>query len=294
MEFWIFVWILTLLVAAYSADECSWRGSGLSRSERGVEQVFLRCAEGSVEFLYPVGALRLTLAPRLQWVGPAHTASRTPTSVCIKPESQWSGAQLYLERGGDLELLVGDTPGATHIRCFAITPGESSALFLQATPHSDISRRIAAFRYELRGDWTARLSSVNSIDANLDREEGACRPCNDTEMLMAVCTSDFVVRGNIRAVDTDSEQGVSVIKVSATRVYRQKTALFSSVGRLTHTGEIRTLLRCGVRAGSGSFLFTGHAYFGEAWLTCAPRYKDFLRVYERAKQELQIPCTLDT
>lgn len=145
--------------------------SGLSRPERGVEQVFLRCAEGSVEFLYPVGALRLTLAPRLQWVGPAHTAGRTPTSVCIKPESQWSGAQLYLERGGDLELLVGDALGATHIRCFSITPGEGSALFLQATPHSDISRRIAAFRYELRGDWTAHLAS-NSIDANLDREEG--------------------------------------------------------------------------------------------------------------------------
>lgn len=104
----------------------------------------------------------------------------------------------------------------------------------------------------------------------------------------------IVVRGSIRAVEVDSEQSVSVIRVSSTRVYRQKWPLFSSVGRLTHSGEIRTLLRCGVRAGSGSFLFTGRAHFGEAWLTCAPRYKDFVRAYERAKQDLQIPCTLDT
>lgn len=293
MEIFVWIFVLTAVTGpSYSADECSWRGSGLSRPEQDVEQVFLRCAEGSVEFLYPTGALRLTLLPRLPGHG-VGGASGTPSSVCVKPEPQWGGAQLYLERGGVLELLVSDTAGPSHIRCFTITSGESPALFLQATPHSDISRRIAAFRYELRGDWTARLS-VNSLDANVDTEEGVCRPCNDTEMLMAVCTSDFVVRGNIRAVDTDSEQHVSVIRVSATRVYRQKWPLFSSAGRLTHSGEIRTLLRCGVRAGSGSFLFTGHAHFGEAWLTCAPRYKDFLRVYEHAKQNLQIPCTLHT
>ncbi|KAF7709041.1 meteorin [Silurus meridionalis] len=291
MEMWMWV-IMALTGASRAADECSWKGSGLSQPEQSVEQVFLRCSEGSVEFLYPTGALRLTLLPRL----PGHRvggAAGTPSSVCIKPEPQWGGAQLYLERGGVLELLVSDPPGPARIHCFSLAPGESTALFLQATPHSDISRRIAAFRYELRGDWMPQIS-VNTVDDDLDREEGACRPCNDTEMLMAVCTSDFVVRGNIRAVEVDPGQRVSVIRVSTTRVYRQKWPVFSSVGRRTHSGEIRTLLRCGVRAGSGSFLFTGHAHFGEAWLTCAPRYKDFLRVYERAKQDLQIPCTLDT
>lgn len=132
--------------------------------------MFLRCAEGSIEFLYPTGALRLTLLPRL----PGHrvgVASGTPSSVCVKPEPQWGGAQLYVEKGGYLELLVSDTPGPSHILCFSITPGESPALFLQATPHSDISRRIAAFRYELRGDWTAQMS-VNSVDADVDTDEG--------------------------------------------------------------------------------------------------------------------------
>ncbi|XP_056594390.1 meteorin [Triplophysa dalaica] len=289
------VWISFLTgfgMANYSEDQCSWRGSGLSQAAKNVEQVWLRCAEGSVEWLYPAGALRLTLAPRLPWsaMGPGESTNR-PVSACIKPDQHWGGAQLYLERDGVLELLVGDgeeKPHSAHVRCFSAVPGERPALFLQATPHQDISKRIATFRYELRGDWTAQLS----VNTDLISNEGACRPCNNTEILMAVCTSDFVVRGNIRSVETDSNLKAAVIKVSATRVYRQKLALFPESGRLTRSGEIRTALQCGVRPGPGSFLFTGRVHFGEAWLGCAPRYKDFLKAYEDAKQSLTIPCTL--
>ncbi|XP_055038897.2 meteorin [Misgurnus anguillicaudatus] len=288
------VWISFLTgftMASYSEDQCSWRGSGLSQAVKNVEQVWLRCAEGSVEWLYPAGALRLTLSPRLPWsaMGPGESSSR-PVSVCVKPDQHWRGAQLYLERGGVLELLVGDGDEKTNpqVRCFSAIPGERPALFLQATPHQDISRRIAAFRYELRGDWTAQLS----VNTDPISSEGVCRPCNNTEILMAVCTSDFVVRGNIRSVETDLNLKAAVIKVSATRVYRQKFALFPESGRLTRSGEIRTALQCGVRPGPGSFLFTGRVHFGEAWLGCAPRYKDFLKAYEQAKQSLMIPCTL--
>lgn len=101
-----------------------------------------------------------------------------------------------------------------------------------------------------------------------------------------------VVRGNIKAVDEDSELRAAVIKVSATRVFRQKYTLFTSTGRLTRTGEIRTLLQCGVRPGVGSFLFTGRVHFGEAWLGCAPRYKDFLQAYAQAKLAQQLPCEM--
>ena len=71
-----------------------------------------------------------------------------------------------------LELLLGDRGAAPaappRVRCFSRLPGERLALYLQATPHQDISRRIAAFRYELRGDWTARLS----LDSNRVSSEG--------------------------------------------------------------------------------------------------------------------------
>ncbi|XP_016417984.1 meteorin-like [Sinocyclocheilus rhinocerous] len=150
-------------MASYSEDQCSWRGSGLSQAVKNVEQVWLRCAEGSVEWLYPAGALRFTLSPRLPWsaLGPGES-SRSPVSACIKPDQHWGGAQLYLERDGVLELLVGDeTSSLARVTCFSAMPGERPALFLQSTPHQDISRRIAAFRYELRGDWTVQ-PSVNT------------------------------------------------------------------------------------------------------------------------------------
>ena len=130
--------------------------SGLSQEAGSVEQLSLHCAEGSLEWLYPMGALRLRLAPRLPPAAPA-AEDRSPRHVtaCVKPAGTFRGAQLYLEREGVLELLLPEAP-RPRVRCFSWLPREKVALFLQATPHRDISRRIAAFRYELRGDWVAR------------------------------------------------------------------------------------------------------------------------------------------
>ncbi|CAI9570941.1 unnamed protein product [Staurois parvus] len=185
-----------------------------------------------------------------------------------------------------LELLLSETGPSPHSRvhCFSWHPHQKVALFLQATPHQDISRRIASFRYELRSDWDGQSSNFCI---------GACRPCNDTEILMAVCTSDFVVRGNIRTVFNDKDVQESVIAVSATRVYRQKFTLFQPRGHSVKSlGDIKTPLSCGVRPGPGSFLFMGWVHFGDAWLGCAPRYKDFKRVYETSKETHENPCEI--
>ncbi|KAG2455731.1 meteorin [Polypterus senegalus] len=293
------LWIVLLSLlesarATYSEDQCSWRGSGLSQQPGSVEQIALHCAEGSLDWLYPKGALRLSLSPRLPSgaVGPGGAGrSSEHITACIKPAETFRGAQIYLERDGILELLVPDRldgPRPPRVHCFSRQPGEKVALFLQATPHQDISRRIAAFRYELRGHWNTRLS----VDTDTVHYEGACRPCNDSEVLMAVCTSDFVVRGNIRSVSNDIDLHVSIIRVSASRIFRQKYALFSNGGRLSKSGDIRTLLQCGVKPGPGSFLFTGRVHFGEAWLGCAPRFKDFRQAYEDARDARELPCEL--
>lgn len=146
--------------------------SGLSQQQGSVEQISLHCSEGTLDWLYPKGALRLTLSPRLASaaVGPSGSSSGLITA-CVKPSDQFNGAQLYLERDGLLELLVGDRIESSpppRVRCFSRLPGERLALFLQATPHQDISRRIASFRYELRGDRTARMS----LDSNSISSEG--------------------------------------------------------------------------------------------------------------------------
>uniref|UniRef100_A0A8C5PT73 Meteorin, glial cell differentiation regulator n=1 Tax=Leptobrachium leishanense TaxID=445787 RepID=A0A8C5PT73_9ANUR len=274
---------------SFRESQCSWRGSGLSLEAGSVEQASLHCAEGAVKWLYPKGALRLRILPRQPVAVPA--SEPRLLTACIKPASTFRGAQLYLEREGVLELLLSEAEPTMHprVHCFSWHPQQKVALFLQAIPHQDISRRIAAFRYELRGDWDGRLA----LPLNKLNMEGVCRPCNDTEIMMAVCTSDFVVRGNIRTVENDAELQESVIGVTTTRIYRQKFVLFKPRDHSVKSmGDIRTPLSCGVKHGPGSFLFMGWVHFRDAWLGCAPRYKDFKRIYESAMKVHENPCEI--
>ncbi|KAM5151195.1 meteorin-like protein [Callospermophilus lateralis] len=263
--------------AQYSSDLCSWKGSGLTHEahRKEVEQVYLRCAAGSVEWMYPTGALIVNLRPN------TFSPSRGLT-VCIKPFSGSSGANIYLERTGELRLLVQD--GSSHagqVQCFSL---EQGGLFVEATPQQDISRRTTGFQYELT---SGRRGLGHTLSA-------PCRPCSDTEVLLAVCTSDFVVRGSIQDVTHVPERQESVIHLRVSRLYRQKSRVFQPApGSHGHwQGRILTLLECGVRPGHGDFLFTGHMHFGEAQLGCAPRFSDFRRTYRDAEERGLNPCEI--
>lgn len=103
-----------------------------------------------------------------------------------------------------------------------------------------------------------------------------------------------MARGNILGVAEEEEQ--TSVTVSLSRLYRQKTQVFVSGGGRAKrwTGFVKMPTQCGVKPGEGEFLFTGTVRFGEAWLSCAPRYKDFLRVYQDAQQQGTNPCHLET
>ncbi|KFO34763.1 Meteorin [Fukomys damarensis] len=156
-----------------------------------------------------------------------------------------------------------------------------------ATPHRDISRRVAAFRFEVHEDGRPELlPQASGLGVN-----GACRPCSDAEFLLAACTSDFVIHGTIYRVAHDTELQESVITVAASRVLRQTLPLFLvGVSESQRQASIRTLLRCGVRPGPGTFLFMGWSRFGEAWLGCAPRFQEFRRAYAAAHAAHLNPC----
>ncbi|XP_037360510.1 meteorin [Talpa occidentalis] len=266
--------------AGYSEDGCSWRGSGLTQEPGSVGQLALACAEGEVEWLYPAGALRLTLG------GP--DASARPRVACLRPARPFAGAQVFAERaGGALELLLAEGGGPARGRCAHWAPGERGALFLQATPHPDISRRVASFRFELLAAGRPELPlQVHGLGA-----DGACRPCSDAELLLAACTSDFVIRGAIVGVTHDAELHESLITVAAARVLRQTPPLRLAGGSAVPVRvSVRAPLRCGVRPGPGTFLFTGWRRFGEAWLGCAPRLREFRRAYVAALASQRLPC----
>ncbi|XP_059204014.1 meteorin-like protein [Centropristis striata] len=275
----IFVmFILQLQLSA--ADLCNWTGSRFAAAldSRIVLQVRLRCTEGSVRWIYPGQALRVVLEPNL--------SSARRTTVCLKPSPSFRGASVFIERAGRLEPLLteGGGPGGPgqQVFCFRADGPHRPAIYLQSSPQSDgaWSRRTMGFRYQLVGNMSAPTGGHSGLQAT-------CRPCNDTELLMAVCNSDFVVRGSIKNVSSDSERQTSVVEVSAARVYWQRGGVFEQQASLSGSprswrGHIHTLLRCHVKPGDGEFLFTGSQHFGEAWLGCAPRYKDFLSVYQAA------------
>lgn len=237
----------------------------------------MRCSQGSLEWLYPTGAIIVNLRPNT--VSPA----AAKLSVCIKPSTESSGANIYLDRTGKLRLLLHEEDQALgKVLCFGIQEG---ALFIEAIPHMDISRRTTAFQYELVS---------NRLGGDPQSLSAPCQPCSDTEMLLAVCTNDFVARGTIRKVERQEDRWSVTVEVS--RLYRQKSQVFVSGGVRVRswTGQIKMPLQCGVKAGEGDFLFTGAVRFGEAWMGCAPRYKDFLRVFNEAQKQGTNPCHVNT
>ncbi|XP_058558838.1 meteorin-like protein isoform X2 [Neofelis nebulosa] len=148
--------------AQYSSDRCSWKGSGLTHEahRKEVEQVYLRCSAGSVEWMYPTGALIVNVRPN------TFPPSRRHLTLCIKPLRDSSGANIYLEKTGELQLLVRDGDrGPRQVHCFGF---EQRGLFVEATPQQDISRRTTGFQYEL----TSRHA-----ESDLRAQSAPCRPC---------------------------------------------------------------------------------------------------------------------
>uniref|UniRef100_H3DKW2 Meteorin-like protein n=1 Tax=Tetraodon nigroviridis TaxID=99883 RepID=H3DKW2_TETNG len=258
-------------------------GSAAAVDSRIVLQVRLRCTKGSVRWIYPGQALRVVLQPSL--------SSTRRSAVCVKASPSLRGASVYVERAGDLELLVTDGGRSEdQVFCFGPNGPHWPAIYIQTSPQSGgWSRRVMGFRYELLGNRSATFS----LDLHGIQRAGAasCRPCTDTELLLAVCNSDFVARGSIAAVSHDHARQTSVVEVRASRVYWQHGQVFERLpAEASRRGRIHTLLRCSVRPGDGEFLFTGSEHFGEAWLGCAPRYKDFLSVYTAARAARRNSC----
>ncbi|XP_066498955.1 meteorin-like protein [Hoplias malabaricus] len=256
-----------------AADVCNWSGSGLVRDPLSgpVQQVSLRCSAGSVRWLFPRLALRLLLKPNV--------ASSRPAALCIKVSRASRGAAVFVERAGQLQLLAEDGEQLERVRCVRTDGAHGATIFIQANPQSDLRPRVVGLRYEL-------------LQGKTSPSKAACRPCDDSEMLQAICTSDFVVRGSIRNVSHDPERQRSVIEVEEAWVYRQRIGVFEREPVFSGRwhGLIHTPLQCHVKAGAGQFLFTGTEHFSEAWLSCAPRFKNFEELYHSARAAQNIPC----
>lgn len=85
-------------------------------------------------------------------------------------------------------------------------------------------------------------------------------------------------------------------RVTLRRLFHQKSRVFAWGGARgrSWSGRINVPAQCSVRPGGDEYLLTGSVHFGEAWLGCAPRYKDFLKLYIQVQNAGTNPCQVDT
>uniref|UniRef100_A0A803K210 Meteorin-like protein n=1 Tax=Xenopus tropicalis TaxID=8364 RepID=A0A803K210_XENTR len=93
---------------------------------RAVEQINLRCMQGSLLWMYPTLALSVILEPNL--------ANGKYSAACVRPLSP----NIYVEKGDKIHLLVNEAHGTQRV-----------TLFLLANPQKNISGRTVGFQYEL-------------------------------------------------------------------------------------------------------------------------------------------------
>lgn len=94
------------------------------------------------------------------------------------------------------------------------------------------------------------------------------------------------------AVTATSDSSSAVATLS--RLFRQKSGTFEERhGGQRWRGRVNVPKRCGAPPGADVYLLTGSIHFGEAWLGCAPRYRDFLQLYARAERAGTNPCRVD-
>ncbi|KAI5651742.1 meteorin-like protein [Phthorimaea operculella] len=304
-------------------DQCDWTGSGLtSPSERGVTPVYLRCREGGVSWLYPRGALRLLFRPPLPGVerdfkvcirvirrpDPPdlfHTLQINDTEVVER-----FPARLFVEGKHKLvPLYAPDDGDPRELRCFHSRRGRA-ALYVEAEPEEGPKRRVATFKYEARP----------LVRRHYDPATADCRPCSESELELAFCTSDLVSRGMFVGSEQRSDLDSTQLTLKLTKLIRATAAddgrdavedsendeyyRYDVDNSLTtthhnhrrHTRSLHAHVHvhssCGAAAGAGEFLVMARRRLGRYSLVCAPRLEDWVELVKRRDADGSAHCKL--
>ncbi|GAB6027775.1 hypothetical protein CHUAL_002010 [Chamberlinius hualienensis] len=281
----------TVTTSSVLGDGCDWTGSGLDydESERGVQPVYLRCAQGKVEWKYPRGALRVILR---------HGTSGKDFKGCLKVHKGFYGARIYLEGNRELHALfsaVSDSDDRRHPqlpRCFTSKHGQV-ALYVEAENSINTigqlgKKMVAVFSYDLQ--LTTRDNLIND-------PQDDCRPCSKFEMLRQFCTADFLVKGSISGIYHNEELSRTELNIRAKSVVRQNAAIFHKTendDKLNNVmyGTVNVPLWCGVKQGGGNFMFMGRIMLEEPVISCAPRLEEWNSVREEAIRQGTNQCEL--
>lgn len=325
--FWTLLWGLTSRAeAGMMGDQCDWTGSGLTATaERGVTPVYLRCREGTISWMYPRGALRLLFRPPLP-------ADEHDFRVCVRvmrrpdPPDLFHDlqldntevasrfpARLFVEGAHKLEPLYAPNDGdPREVRCFRSRHGRA-ALYVEAEPEEGTRRRMATFRYEARP----------LVRRHYDPTTADCRPCTESELELAFCTSDLVSRGVIVGSEAREDLDTTQLTLRLTKLIRATAGdesetvkpeladqddyyryeVDNTLERTTHRNHRRRKTRslhahvhvssvCGASAGAGEFLVMARRRLGRYSLVCAPRIDDWSELVKRRNDDGTSHCLL--
>lgn len=90
-------------------------------------------------------------------------------------------ARLFLEGPEKLNpLYAPDDDDPREVRCFRSKKGRA-AIYVEAEPEEGPQKRVATFRYEARP----------LIRRHYDPATADCRPCSDSELELAFCSSEL-------------------------------------------------------------------------------------------------------
>ncbi|XP_063060700.1 meteorin-like protein [Engraulis encrasicolus] len=237
----------------YSSDQCNWKGSGLTHEAhaRDVEQVYLRCSSGTLEWLYPTGALVVNLRPNLP-----SSSSSSPSSSSSSPSpssssssstsSQPSASRTSSPSSSSSSSKPSSASTSTSSRrlvCLKSQPDSRGSTVYLEKGGGDLEPLLEEEEVQSRGevrcfrlgdgalfvealphsDIGRRTTSFmyqimeEEEEKEEERRDGTdkslCQPCTDEQVLMAVCTSDFAGRGSISSPRHQEKQESRTMKI---------------------------------------------------------------------------------
>ncbi|XP_076309641.1 meteorin-like protein isoform X2 [Tachypleus tridentatus] len=252
--------------------------NGLTQGELGVQAVYLRCAQGRIEWKYPRGALRVVLR---------HGTSGREFRGCLRISKNLNGVQIYVEGHRKLHLIYSTSDGKHPelLRCFNSYHGQV-ALYVEAgMVFNTVQKELIRFSYDLQPVLTEAL--WDDLDV--------CRPCSEEEMLRYYCISDFVLQGKVSNLNHNKALQRSELAVQITRIYRdsQESRILNSAQGNNKKTVLHRPLKCATKAGVAEYVFFGRWTLENMIVQCAPRLSDWRKVRRKALKKKNNQCQLD-
>lgn len=313
----------TIRVGSLVQDHCDTTLWDLGADTLGVHDITGRCAEGHIYWRTPYGAIRISLEPKLQH---KHGINAT-FEACFLASAYHTAVKLSLDdpSTGRLQPLIVLSPGSPQMSrefCFQSSSGPIVLYVESELVRESVTLGLVQVDYDIR-----------HLPGAGERGDKDCRPCTDKEILEAVCSSDLVFSGTIDHVTHYPEFDETNLHLKVTKMIRQRNNIVKDsqhTHRLTssrpsyprlkiHTeygvqewppnkvsalpsptetsqSESSSLIapyRCGIRKGEGEFIFIGRIRFKRAFLHCAPRVEEFVKLWKRSKVKGYNICSLD-